>query len=83
MQTELLKAPEYRAGSLGADAAKDTIVYIVGGIRYTLFVLRGDTLPLDLRRDAAHCVLEKGPQGQKEVETPGGAGDVWQRGAGL
>ena len=73
MQMELLKAPEYRAGSLGADSAKDTIMCIVGGIRYTLFVLREDTLSLDPRRDAAHCVLEKGPQGQKEV------GDPWGR----
>lgn len=83
MQTELLKAPEDRAGSLGADSAKDTIMYIVGGIKYMLFVLRGDTLPLDLRRDAAHCVLDKGPRGRRRWETPGGAGDVRQRGAGL
>ena len=45
MQTELLKAGECRAGSLGADSAKDTIMYIVGGIRYTLFVVRGIYCP--------------------------------------
>ena len=45
MQTELLKACEYRAGSLGADSAKHTIMYIVGGIRYTLFVVRGIHCP--------------------------------------